>query len=334
MPASLIDAYGAVSEPVAVAMAEGVRERTGADVCVGHHRHRGTRWRYAAEAGGHGLHRRAGAVRAGAGPDRLTVRQPHSVQVQRDAGGARHGPPRARRGRRNDVRLFVGLELDERGPPWQRPPQLPGSQTRLIERRARFQGPLDSRFEPPHHRLVLRRDRRRCGGGPDRAAARPLRVTPFELAVRGCGAFPRSGPPRVLWIGTAEGTTAMVAAHAALARRLAPLDHLPETRAYAPHVTMARVKEPGRAARAVRQALADESGRLRAHHRRRAHPVSQPSVARWSRLRAAAASTHWRDVAHPARIPRGIGAVRVPAGPARRYRRARSPAAAMWARRT
>ena len=34
VPTSLIDAYGAVSEPVAVAMAEGVRERTGADVCV------------------------------------------------------------------------------------------------------------------------------------------------------------------------------------------------------------------------------------------------------------------------------------------------------------
>ena len=34
VPASLIEAHGAVSEPVAVAMAEGVRERTGADVCV------------------------------------------------------------------------------------------------------------------------------------------------------------------------------------------------------------------------------------------------------------------------------------------------------------
>ena len=35
MPAALIEAHGAVSEPVAAAMAEGVRERTGADVCVG-----------------------------------------------------------------------------------------------------------------------------------------------------------------------------------------------------------------------------------------------------------------------------------------------------------
>jgi nicotinamide-nucleotide amidase len=35
VPEELIRAHGAVSEPVAVAMAEGVRERTGADVCVG-----------------------------------------------------------------------------------------------------------------------------------------------------------------------------------------------------------------------------------------------------------------------------------------------------------
>jgi nicotinamide-nucleotide amidase len=35
VPADLIAAHGAVSEPVAVAMAEGIRERTGADVTVG-----------------------------------------------------------------------------------------------------------------------------------------------------------------------------------------------------------------------------------------------------------------------------------------------------------
>ena len=48
----------------------------------------------------------------------------------------------------------------------------------------------------------------------------------------------------------------MVAAHAALAGGSLRSAYLPETRAYSPHVTLARVKEPGRAARAVRQALA------------------------------------------------------------------------------
>jgi nicotinamide-nucleotide amidase len=35
VPAELLERYGAVSEPVAVAMAEGIRARTGADVAVG-----------------------------------------------------------------------------------------------------------------------------------------------------------------------------------------------------------------------------------------------------------------------------------------------------------
>jgi nicotinamide-nucleotide amidase len=35
VPAGLIAAHGAVSEPVAVALAEGIRERTGADIGVG-----------------------------------------------------------------------------------------------------------------------------------------------------------------------------------------------------------------------------------------------------------------------------------------------------------
>jgi nicotinamide-nucleotide amidase len=35
VPPSLIDAHGAVSEPVAVALADGVRERTGASLGVG-----------------------------------------------------------------------------------------------------------------------------------------------------------------------------------------------------------------------------------------------------------------------------------------------------------
>ena len=35
MPAELIVTHGAVSEPVAIAMAEGIRARTGADVTVG-----------------------------------------------------------------------------------------------------------------------------------------------------------------------------------------------------------------------------------------------------------------------------------------------------------
>src|SRR5688572_20096629 len=37
----------------------------------------------------------------------------------------------------------------------------------------------------------------------------PFDVAPFQLGLRGCGAFPSSGAPRVLWIATAAGTDAM-----------------------------------------------------------------------------------------------------------------------------
>ena len=87
----------------------------------------------------------------------------------------------------------------------------------------------------------------------------PLGLSPFELDVRGCGAFPRSGAPRVLWIATAEGTTGMTDAHAALVERLAPLGYAPEVRAYSPHLTLARVKDPGRSARTVRETLTGEA---------------------------------------------------------------------------
>src|SRR4051794_37750784 len=37
------------------------------------------------------------------------------------------------------------------------------------------------------------------------ALAPPLAVAPFDIQLGPCGAFPRSGPPRVIWIGLAAG---------------------------------------------------------------------------------------------------------------------------------
>jgi 2'-5' RNA ligase len=155
------------------------------------------------------------------------------------------------------VRLFVGVELDERVR-MAAAAAAARLETRLTEAASDFK----ARWIPGSNLHITVWF---FGEIADDAAAAltgqlhaPLGVTPFELAVRGCGAFPRSGPPRVLWIGTADGTAAMVDAHAALARRLAPLGYLPESRAYSPHVTLARVKDPGRAARTVRQTLAGD----------------------------------------------------------------------------
>ena len=188
------------------------------------------------------------------------------------------------------MRLFVGLELDE-GVRKAAAAVAARLETRLAEVARDFK----ARWIPDSNLHITIWF---FGEIADEAAAvlieqlrAPLRVSPFELAVRGCGAFPRSGPPRVLWIGTAEGTAGMGEAHAALARRLATLGYLPEdalvfTARDAGASEGPRPRSPGGAPGAWRR-----SGGLRAHRRRCADPVSQPLVAAWRRLRAAAAST-------------------------------------------
>lgn len=90
-------------------------------------------------------------------------------------------------------------------------------------------------------------------------ALRPPLATPaFELQLAGFGAFPPSGPPRVLWMGVTRGLAELARAHDEIGERLQPWGFPPEGRAYSAHLTMARVKEQphGRARAALRQALA------------------------------------------------------------------------------
>jgi RNA 2',3'-cyclic 3'-phosphodiesterase len=85
----------------------------------------------------------------------------------------------------------------------------------------------------------------------------PFDVAPFRLDLRGCGVFPPSGAPRVLWIGTTSGIEPMRELYDRIGKRLGPLGFPAERRPYTPHLTIARVKGPGRAAgRDIRQAIA------------------------------------------------------------------------------
>ena len=51
----------------------------------------------------------------------------------------------------------------------------------------------------------------------------------------------------MFWIGVTHGGAAMTALHAQAAARLAALGFLPEGRGYTAHLTIGRVKDPGRA---------------------------------------------------------------------------------------
>ena len=77
-----------------------------------------------------------------------------------------------------------------------------------------------------------------------RAALVPeLPVNAFDLTVSGVGAFPPKGPPRVLWAGLTGGVDQLVDVEHHVSAVLAPLGIPPETRPYAPHLTLARVRD-------------------------------------------------------------------------------------------
>jgi len=75
--------------------------------------------------------------------------------------------------------------------------------------------------------------------------APPLAVTPFDLAVRGVGAFPPSGSPRVIWAGLAGGVEPLTDVEREVSARLETCGIARVERPYHPHLTVARVKEGG-----------------------------------------------------------------------------------------
>jgi len=84
----------------------------------------------------------------------------------------------------------------------------------------------------------------------------PLAVTPFYLELGGCGAFPQSGPPRVMWMGLTRGLSSLSLMHEACNQRLRPFGFEPEGRPYSVHLTLARIKDaPKGAGAAAREGL-------------------------------------------------------------------------------
>ena len=105
-----------------------------------------------------------------------------------------------------------------------------------------------ARWTPPERRhLTLRflgaTDRARVPWIEDRLAEAAARCRPFEVVVRGLGAFPSPRRARVLWVGLddAEGSVAGLAE--AVQEALAP-EFPPDRRPFSPHVTVARCDPP------------------------------------------------------------------------------------------
>lgn len=140
------------------------------------------------------------------------------------------------------MRLFIAVELER---------ELRERAATIAERIARELGPSAHRgiswVRPDRMHLTIR-----FLGEVDQAAvpelrtrlAAPVAVPAFRLTVSGVGAFPPSGPPRVIWLGIVEGQAELRQLHDALEARLAGLNVEREDRPYRAHLTLGRVKAP------------------------------------------------------------------------------------------
>jgi 2'-5' RNA ligase len=76
------------------------------------------------------------------------------------------------------------------------------------------------------------------------AEASAPQAQPFRLEVAGLGAFGSPKAPRVIWAGLGGDLAALRGLHADLARELQARGFPPEERAFSPHLTLARIKQP------------------------------------------------------------------------------------------
>jgi 2'-5' RNA ligase len=70
------------------------------------------------------------------------------------------------------------------------------------------------------------------------------KVEPFEIVLEGCGAFPPQGQPRVLWIGIDDPSGRLSELNRALEDECAHAGFAREPRAFHPHLTIARIRQP------------------------------------------------------------------------------------------
>lgn len=150
------------------------------------------------------------------------------------------------------MRLFVGVELgsDVRA-------RAAGIAEALRHRVESVRPPVDLRWVAPenlHITLWFIGNVDHARASAIRSALdRPFATAAFDLPVGGCGVFPRSGPPRVIWIGT-QAAAEMSRLYGEVRDRLLPLGFEEERRPYSAHVTIARVRE-ARAGRELRELL-------------------------------------------------------------------------------
>ncbi|HXW05292.1 MAG TPA: RNA 2',3'-cyclic phosphodiesterase [Vicinamibacterales bacterium] len=164
------------------------------------------------------------------------------------------------------MRVFVGVELPDAVR------RAAAEAAATLERRLRRRAPrLRLRWVDPENLHVtiwfIGQVNEEQFSALEDALRHPWHTAAFQLDLGRVGAFPVSGPPRVIWMGVDEGSTALAALHAELRGRLAPLGYEAERRPYAAHVTLARVKESRRSEVPAARRCLEEASAARASAR-------------------------------------------------------------------
>ncbi len=75
-----------------------------------------------------------------------------------------------------------------------------------------------------------------------KSALSKVRFSPFQLEIKGAGAFPRLGRMNVIWVGLGEGWTQVQQVFEQAEALLSGLGFKRESRGFSPHITIARVR--------------------------------------------------------------------------------------------
>jgi 2'-5' RNA ligase len=68
-------------------------------------------------------------------------------------------------------------------------------------------------------------------------------LTPFQVSLKGIGAFPSAQRAMVLWVGIEEGQNNLKELYSSIENKIIPLGFKEENRGFTPHITFGRIKK-------------------------------------------------------------------------------------------
>ena len=86
---------------------------------------------------------------------------------------------------------------------------------------------------------------------------------PFDLEIKGAGAFPNTRKPQIIWVGVESGGEKLAKLAASIEDELSLLGFEREKKRFSAHITIGRVKSP-KGMEALSQAI--QSGKVRTRH--------------------------------------------------------------------